>query len=128
MKATKKPSKRKSLVKKLDVLFSLYIRARDGYCVTCGSVEAPTNGHLFTSMAYSTRWDEENCWQQCWGCNYKHEFDPYPFTEFVRRKLGQKKYDALHLRYSTPRKYKDFELQELVEHYKNVLDKRQALE
>lgn len=120
-----KKTDRQKAVKKLDDAFSLYIRARDERCVTCGSFDRPTCGHVFTSMAFSTRWDEENAYKQCWPCNFKHEFDPYPLTEFTRKHLGQEKYDALHLRYQTTKKYKTFELDELRQYY---IDKRKQLQ
>lgn len=127
MKTLSKPKKpsRRGLVKKLDTLFSLFIRARDGHCVTCVTPSGiRTNGHLWSRVAYSTRWDEENAHEQCWGCNLRHEHDPYPLSEYVRNKLGQEKYDALHLRYATPKKFKDYDLLDLIEHYKNILDKQ----
>jgi hypothetical protein len=116
-------SGRKALVKKLDKVFSEYIRARDkNKCVTCGSLERPTCGHIFSRSAYSTRWDDENAFCQCWGCNYKHEFDPYPLTEYARAVHGKKKYDAVHLRYNTPHKFPDYELEEMIEEYKQKKD------
>jgi len=115
-------SDRKKLVAKLDKVFSEYIRKRDGNrCVTCGSLERPTCGHVFSRSSYSTRWDEQNAWCQCWGCNYKHEFDPYPLTEYARKTLGQELYDEVHLRYNTPHKFKDFEIQEMIDKFKSMI-------
>lgn len=109
---------RQKLVAKLDKVFSEYIRARDdGKCVTCGSTERPTCGHIFSRSAYSTRWDPDNAFCQCWGCNYKHEFDPYPLTEYAREFHGKKKYDEVHRRYNTPRKFPDYELEEMIEKF-----------
>ncbi len=116
----KKPS-RKSLVDKLDTVVSLYIRARDGSCVTCPSKDSPTNGHLFTRQAYSTRWDispNGNCHQQCAGCNLRHEHDSYPFNNWYITKFGKDAWDELHLRYATPRQFKDWQLIELYESIK----------
>jgi hypothetical protein len=118
----KKPS-RKTLVKKLDQAVSLYIRNRDKACVVCGSSERLNNGHIFSRTAYSTRWDiteDGNCHAQCWPCNYRHEHDSYPFNNWYIMKFGKDKWDELHRRYSTPQKYKDFELIELIEHIKGL--------
>ena len=118
----KKPS-RKALVKKLDQAVSLYIRNRDKACVVCGTTERLTNGHLFSRVAYSTRWDvteDGNCHAQCMGCNLRHEHDAYPFNNWYIMKFGKDKWDELHLRYATPKKYKDFELIELIEHIKGL--------
>lgn len=124
----KKKSERTKLVEECDRLFSLIIRGRDdNTCVTCGSKEQPTNGHLWSRTAYSTRWDYENCWCQCWGCNLKHEYDPYNFQEFVRDKLGQSVYDALHLRYRTTKQFKNHQLKDMIEEFKCLLEKRKQL-
>lgn len=118
----KKPS-RKSLVKKLDVAVSLYIRERDQACVVCGSVEKLTNGHVFSRVAYSTRWDttlDGNCHAQCWSCNFRHEHDAYHYNNWYIIKFGKDRWDELHLRYATPRKYKDFELMDLLNNVKGL--------
>lgn len=118
----KKPS-RKSLVKKLDVAVSLYIRNRDKACVVCGSTEKLSNGHVFSRVAYSTRWDtseDGNCHCQCWSCNFRHEHDAYPYNNWYIIKFGKDKWDELHLRYATPKKYKDFELIDLLNDVKGL--------
>ncbi len=109
---------RKGLIRKLDKLVSQIVITRDSRCVTCGSSFRLGCGHIFTRGAYSTRWDLENCWAQCWPCNYRHEFDPYPFINWFIKKYGQEKLDKLHTRYRTLRKWKDFELVELYEELK----------
>jgi hypothetical protein len=118
----KKKISRRSLVKKLDAIVSQYIRARDKKCVVCGSTEKLTNGHLFSRQAYSTRWDEVNCHCQCWGCNYRHEFDYYPYEQWFKNKYGEERYHELHRQFVTPRKFKDFQLLEMIEEYKEKLN------
>lgn len=118
--------KRASIVKKLDAVFSQYIRERDqNTCITCGKVKGDgdvmTCGHLFSRVAYSTRWSELNASCQCWPCNFSHEFDFEPYRrEFVKRH-GIKKYNSLYLEFKKPKKYSDWELVELIEYYKNKL-------
>lgn len=109
---------RKLLVKKLDSKVSKFIRARDKACVLCGSVEKLTNGHIFSRVAYSTRWDttdDGNCHCQCWDCNYRHEYDPYPYINWYIKKFGQDKLDELHKRFNTPVKYHSRDLLEMIE-------------
>jgi hypothetical protein len=112
----KKPS-RKSLVKKLDGLFSLYIRQRDGYCFTCGNTDSPTCGHLFTRTAYSTRWDKRYAFQQCWPCNYRHEFKPEIFTEKFIDRFGLEAYKQGIRDHHKPTKYTDLQLKQLIKEY-----------
>lgn len=98
-------------------MVSEYVRARDKKCVVCGSEERLTNGHLFSRTAYSTRWDLRNCFTQCWPCNYSHEFNPGPYTSWYLDTFGQDAYRQLHKDYGTTKKFKDFDLLELIEDY-----------
>jgi len=109
---------RKRIVQNLDREVSKYVRARDGACVVCGSVDQLTNGHLFSRIAYSTRWDLLNCHAQCWGCNYSHEYDFYPFQRWFISKFGQEGFDELYSRFKTPRKFSNPELAALLEEMK----------
>ena len=68
---------RKNLIKKLDTVFSLYIRRRHAkndiaQCYTCGKKDhykKLQNGHFMSRKSYATRWDETNCQVQCVKCN-----------------------------------------------------------
>jgi len=76
------------LKKKLDQVFSLYIRhkyEKDGLvsCYTC-SVRKPVkemqNGHWIPRNNLATRFDEENCRPQCVGCNMFNKGRPDVFA------------------------------------------------
>lgn len=107
----------KSLEKKLDKIHSEYIRLRDGKCVICGSTEQLTNGHLFTRGHKSTRWDDLNCHGQCWPENFKHEFDPHPYTSWFIRTYGIEVYDELHRKHTTIRKWTRLDLEDMISIY-----------
>lgn len=88
------------LKKKLDAIFSVFIRIRDkGVCFTCGKV-APWkyqhNGHYISRVYLITRWDEKNCNCQCPGCNiFKHgNMDEYAVR--LTRKYGAKVLEELN--------------------------------
>jgi len=117
---------RKGWVRKLDKLCGDIVKVRDGLCVCCGSKSSLTPGHLFSRVAYSTRWDLENIYCQCLSCNLRHEYDPYPLTNYFIEIRGRKKLDDLHRRYVTPRKFKDFQLQELYEELEEVENVQKA--
>ena len=108
---------RRGLVGKLDKTFSEFIRKRDGHCVVCGRRENLTCGHLFSRIAYSTRWDEANAYGQCAGCNLRHEHDAYPFTKWFLKKFGQRAWDDLHRKYSTIKKFTNQDLEALTTHF-----------
>ena len=109
----KKGISRKGVVKKLDSLVSKIVQARDKKCATCSSIYKLGCGHLFSRIAYSTRWDLDNCHCQCWSCNFKHTYDTYPYFEWYRDKFGEKAFDALHRKFVTPQKFKTYELLEM---------------
>lgn len=112
-----RPLTRKGLVGKADAAFSVFIRNRDKECVVCGKTEDLTCGHLFSRVAYSTRWDELNCHCQCVECNLSHEYDAQPFTSWFIRKFGIETYDDLHRQYWTKRRFSDGDIAEMWKRY-----------
>lgn len=109
---------RKRLVKKLDQIVSKIVIARDGKCVVCGSTQNLTCGHLFSRVHYSTRWSLTNCNCQCLGCNLKHEHNWEPYRRWFVQNYGQAFYDALYEDHMRVKKFKNYELQELLEELK----------
>lgn len=85
IKKIKKPKAltKSKVKKKLDYVFSVWIRTRDrGSCFTCGKVGAikeMQNGHYISRSHMNTRYDEKNCNTQCVGCNIfkKGNMDEY---------------------------------------------------
>jgi len=104
---------RKGIVKKLDRIVSQIVILRDKRCVTCGSRNNLGCGHLFSRIAYSTRWDLDNCFCSCWNCNFSHEYDPYPLMTYAEKRYGKRKLENLHIKYKTAKKYRNYELEEL---------------
>lgn len=68
-KTHKKKIKLKSLILRLDIVFSKYIRLRDkGICITCGKQDEIGKmdcGHYVSRIYKPTRWHEKNCSCQC---------------------------------------------------------------
>ena len=118
----KKPS-RKLLVKKLDAIFSEYIRRRYAKneiatCVTCGKKDHWKKlqaGHFMSRKHYSTRWDEDNVEVQCSACNVFRYGEQYLFAKY----LGSEKADMLLAKSRETVKFSDPELQEMIDIYKN---------
>ena len=118
----KKPS-RKLLVKKLDAIFSEYIRRRYAKneiatCVTCGKKDHWKKlqaGHFMSRKHYSTRWDEDNVEVQCSACNVFRYGEQYLFAKY----LGEEKADKLLAKSRETVKFSDPELQEMIDIYKN---------
>ena len=119
-----KKQNRKQIVKKLDQIFSEYIRLRDKYkCFTCGKQGyekdgVMTVGHLFSRVAYSTRWNILNSNCQCKSCNMRHEYDFEIYRNIFVQKYGQQKYDDLYRYFKTPVKYTNNDLLVLIKYFK----------
>lgn len=120
-----KKVKRSTLIKKLDAVFSIYIRRKDAVndiaqCVTCGKKDHWSklqNGHWASRRHYSTRWDERNCSVQCASCNVFRAGEIYLYTKYLCSKYGDNFPEELHIKSKQIRKFTDVELQELIEHY-----------
>lgn len=86
----------KSLTKKLDRIFSEYIRrfhSKDGVtkCVTCNKMDVWQEmdaGHYISRSHLNTRFDERNVWPQCKSCNRFHEGRKDEYALFLINKYG----------------------------------------
>jgi hypothetical protein len=93
-----KAAQRKSLVELNDSLIKQYVYRRDHFkCISCGKYckgdESP--GHLISRSFFSVRWDLQNVWCQCQGCNLYHEYHPERMTIAVIGKIGLEQYTKL---------------------------------
>lgn len=90
-KAKKGPTVSK-LKKKLDAIFSQYIRARDkNVCYTCDRVleqNKSQNGHFVPRQYLATRWDERNNHCQCWWCNVRFNGHPSIYAIKLVKEYG----------------------------------------
>ena len=119
-----KPS-RKTLVKKLDAVFSEYIRRRYAKndiaeCVTCGKKDHWKKlqaGHFMSRKHYSTRWDERNVEVQCNACNVFRYGEQYKFSIYLGKELS----DELYLKSHQTVKFSNVDLQEMIDVYKEKL-------
>lgn len=126
---SKRPQKRNSqatLIRKLDKLFSLYIRLRDampsGYvrCISCGQIkrfEDVDCGHFHSRTHMSTRFDEDNCNAECAYCNRFKADHLIGYQRNLIQKIGQGRFDLLNVRAHSAKHYLDCELEEMIKHY-----------
>jgi hypothetical protein len=120
----KKPT-RKTLITKLDKVFSEYIRRRYAKndiatCVTCGKKEHWKKlqaGHFMSRKHYATRWDEQNVEVQCSACNVFRYGEQYLFAKY----LGTEKADMLLAKSRETVKFPDWEIQEMIDLYKTKI-------
>tara|TARA_B100000768_G_scaffold34260_1_gene32858 strand:+ start:1734 stop:2126 length:393 start_codon:yes stop_codon:yes gene_type:complete len=126
-----KKLKRSKLVKKLDAVFSQYIRLKDAdefgnaTCFTCGKVDhwkKLQNGHFQSRKHYSTRWLEQNCQIQCAGCNVFRYGEQFLFSKYLDEKYGDGTSEELYYKAKQTIKLADFELEEMILKYKSLVD------
>jgi hypothetical protein len=126
-KTAKKPTRSK-LVKKLDTVFSQYIRRsnadNNGYCtcVTCNKTfhwKEIQAGHFMSRKHYSIRWDERNVKPQCVACNVYRAGEQYKYSLF----LGSEVANVLYLQSKEIVKFTNYELEDMINDYSEKLKK-----
>lgn len=95
------------LKKKLDTIFSIYIRLKyadedlNVQCFTCDRIypyKKMQNAHFWGRTHLSTRWDEENCYPGCYGCNVAKNGNYIEYTLRLQKHLGEQAFEALEQR------------------------------
>lgn len=125
---------RKNIVKKLDTVFSEYIRRkyadRQGYvkCYTCDKKaywrgEGIQNGHFISRASRALRWSEDNCRPQCYQCNCMRYGQNYLFAMNLNKEFGYDKAAELLQQSRQIVKHTDAELLEKIEYFKDQIDK-----
>jgi len=88
-----------ALKKKLDNVFSLYVRHRDnGVCYTCGVQRMPSEmqaGHYISRVHLVLRWDETNVKCQCPKCNLFMQGNAVSYREHLVADYGDDAVKAL---------------------------------
>ena len=118
-----KPHRKKStrskpnLTKKLDKVFSAYIRLRDampsGYfkCISCGQIKP------FSRKNMSVRFDEDDCHAECKGCNRFSSDHLIAYQANLIRKIGMQRFELLSAKAHQAKHWSDFELEAMIKHY-----------
>ena len=135
-KKAKKKEKRENntrlLKKKLDIVFSEYIRrkAADGLgmitCPCCGSRipwQKSQNMHYNGRAKMSTRYDEMNCYAGCLRCNVMLNGNYPAFTAYLLNVYGEKWLQELIAKGNQIKQWQAWELKQNIEYYKNEIKK-----
>jgi len=123
---------RKNLVKKLDKVFSEYIRRshadKNGIvkCYTCDKRaywkgEGMQNGHFISRSSRILRWRESNCRPQCYVCNCHKFGQSYIFGMNLNKEFGYDIAGELLIESKKIIKQSDSDLIELIEYYNKLL-------
>ncbi len=113
-KRRKKKTARQQLERQLDAIVREIVLKRDGRCVVCGKVTNLQCGHLITRTKRSVRWDLKNCNVQCAGCNFYHEHNPHPYTNWFINRYGLEEYQRLFAKSEAIGKYTIDELETML--------------
>jgi len=121
-KAVKKAkTTRKKLRDQLDKLFSKIIRSK-GKCERCGKTSPLNTAHIFSRRNLAIRWDKDNVFCLCVACHFWGHQNPILFAEFVKEKLGIRKYEELKKKSQTIKKWTIPELEMLVKTFKKEIN------
>jgi hypothetical protein len=124
------PTTISKLKKKLDVLFSQYIRRRNAdhlgrvKCFTCGVEKhwkEQQAGHFQSRSHHSTRWDEVNVQVQCVKCNMFRQGEQYKFGLYLDDRFGDGTAEDLENRAKTIVKLNRVDYEEAIERYKQKI-------
>ena len=99
-------------LRQTDVLFSQYIRKKNNFvCERCKRIFLNGKGlqasHYFGRRHENVRFDEENVSCLCIGCHRFFHENPNEYVQWLKRKLGKKKFDLLEIRAATYKKRDD---------------------
>jgi len=124
------PTTISKLKKKLDVLFSQYIRRRSAdhlgrvKCFTCGvdkHWKEQQAGHFQSRSHHSTRWDEVNVQVQCIKCNMFRQGEQYKFGLYLDQRFGEGTAEELEQRAKIIVKLNRVDYEEAIERYKQKI-------
>jgi len=113
-------------VKKLDRVFSAYIRLRDTMpsgvfrCISCGQIKPFQQGdcgHYFSRTHMATRWDGDNAHMECSYCNRVRSDHLIGYRANLLAKIGPERMRVLEMKASSTKHWLDFELQEMIDYF-----------
>lgn len=125
-KKSKKKTDQKKLIDKLDTIFSKFIRLRDSNdqgickCITSGQMDewgSMDAGHFMSRNNFSTRWHEQNVNAQSRKDNRFLGGRQYEHSLAIDKKYGEGTAEKLLILSKQPKKFADFELEELIKYY-----------
>lgn len=133
---TTKEKRKPDLVKKLDKVFSQYIRLRDvmpsGFfkCISCGKIKPFADadcGHYHSRTHMATRFEEDNCHCECRFCNRMSADHLIGYRENLITKIGFSRVERLNVLAHSQKHWLDCELEEKIAYYKAEVKRLSAM-
>jgi hypothetical protein len=119
----KKRQSRKTLINKLDKVFSEVVRGK-GKCERCGNTDTLQTSHIYSRSYQCVRWDELNAHCLCAGCHWWWHKNPLEAKDFVLQTHGEEGVKELRKRTHHFSKPTDSDLEELFEKLKKKRDEQ----
>ena len=123
---TKRLKSSPNRVKKLDKVFSAFIRLRDtmpnGYfkCISCGQIKPFKDcdcGHYFSRRHMATRFHPDNAHGECSACNRFSADHLENYRRNLIRKIGQSRFDQIYVLAHSECHWTEGELQQMIDSY-----------
>lgn len=130
MKPKPKQKTKGYYVKKLDAVFSTYIRqsyANDfgmSSCYSCSKIAHWKDlqcGHFISRAHMNTRWDEKNVRSQCVGCNVFKNGNMVEYSYRLLKEIGEGGMDELMEKKKETRQWSISELKDEIKRYKDKI-------
>lgn len=133
-KEKRERSESAKLIDKLDRVFSLYIRLRDSKefnfqafrCISCGQIKPFSQmdcGHFFSRRHMATRFSELNASGECRACNRFSADHLHGYEVNLKKKIGEQKFALLEAQAHSTKKWHPFELEQMIQYYKDQIEK-----
>lgn len=103
------------LRKKLDTVFSIFIRKLSPKCFTCDKGKNEHCGHYMKRGNDSTRWHIDNARPQCWECNVLKEGNHDEFRKRLIAEIGASRVLTIEHLSRVDMKFSAPELQEIID-------------
>ena len=123
----KKKKKGKPIKKQLDDLWRDIVKQRAGFVCeyeSCNKKTYLNSHHIFRKRNMATRWDLDNGLCLCSGHHTLNNFSAHhspEFTDWIKKYLGEEKYNRIRDKSYTIKKWSISELEELLEKFKKEL-------
>ena len=124
------PTTRQKLIKKLDQVFSQWVRssaadhAGNVSCYTCGLTQnwrKMDAGHFQSRGKFSTRWDPMNVKPQCKRCNGFRSGEQFKFARHLDEEYGPGTAMELEAKSNQTAKHSVSDLRDLIDKYRGLL-------
>ena len=132
----KKIETKSQVIKKLDKVFSQYIRLSKSdenwiwTCYTCWKKDHRKhlqNWHFFSRARYNTRWEERNCEIQDYSCNIIRSWNYIVYTRKKLKERWEKLFNEREQFSKQLSKFKITDLREKLEYYKEKVKELEKL-